>query len=68
MKYTSMTLDYERRPWLAPKPCNGAIACDKPTKLYAAGWRCDEHPPASPDDTCFIAITGRLFDGTEFTR
>jgi len=66
--YEPLTIDVVSRPWLAPKPCNGKPGCRNPTKLYAAGWRCEKHPPAQPDAESFVVISGRLFDGTEFTR
>jgi len=43
-KYTPMDIDTTDRPWLRPKPCDGAPRCpNTPTRLYAQGWRCDTH-------------------------
>lgn len=36
------------KPWLQPRPCSGADGCEATgTHLYAAGWRCEAHPPVT---------------------
>jgi hypothetical protein len=64
-KHTPIQIDVTARPWLRPRPC---VCCDNtPTRLYAAGWRCEKHA-ASDLTGAFAAITGKLFDGSLFTR
>lgn len=68
-KYQPLDIDTTTRPWLAPQRCGAAEWCTStPTRRYAFGWRCDDHSAPADFTGAFTMITGRLFDGTEFTR
>ena len=49
---TRITVTPPPRPKVTPYQCDtGRPVCGNPARLYAAGWRCDDHIPGTPTPT-----------------